>query len=412
MTNEFIGRSAQWQSVERSSIESPNTGRRAPGQSVGDYLASARSARVGDVAINAQINRDYLRYGKQIQRSLFADFRFKEQLGPFIPNWFPIAFHVSSTVGDSMMGALAGLELLIEMRTGRLVPPDAILTRLGARAERVGWLRRLSGFWFNLLDIPHDVGSVILAALRMNYGVIWKPHVLLMSIRRMKALLNLASGETSRSRAEYVLRNTVEMLGAGNQAVYADIAPAFETFLAWQALHPNASGPDMIEAIPFDGDKRLARELFELARTSAELPYPIQKFAESAPMQEGRILLLASGALYQHASQEPDPEAKRTAIRSANALLALREQRDLLQPAFDSEHGGREIFETLTPMLRVHFGRVVWNYSSFQSNPLVGNWGLFEERWPAIMDAFENLYQHCDAAWDLPGVYAREILDP
>jgi hypothetical protein len=352
-----------------------------------------------------------LGYGKQIQRALFAKFKFKDQLGSLIPNWFPIAFHVSHTVGDSMAGALAGLDLLIEMRTGRLIPPNDILMRLGAHAGRVRWLRWISTFWFDLLDIPHDLGSVILAALRMNCGVIWEPHVLFTSVRRMKALLDLAPGETIYDRAECVLRNTVEMLGAGNQAVYADIGPAFEMFLAWQADNPSASGADMIEAIPFSGNKQLALAMFELAKTTTEIPYPIRRFAESAPLQEGRILLLTSAALFQHAALEPAKDAKRAAIRSANALLALREQRDLLQPAFDNEHGGREIFETLTPMLRVHFGRVVWNYSSFQRNPLCGNWGLFEDRWPAIMDAFEGLYHQPDAAWDLPEVYARALRD-
>lgn len=412
MMGKFVGRSSQWQHIDRRAAEVPAAGRRAPGQSIGDYLASAQAAEVGNVAINAQINRDYLSYGKQIQRALFAEFKFDRQLGSLIPNWFPIAFHVSNTVGDSMAGALAGLELLVEMRTGQLIPPNDILARLGARTERVGWLRRASSFWFDLLDIPHDVGSVILAALRMNYDVIWKPHVLFMSIRRMKVLLGLASGETTNRRAEDVLRNTVEMLGTGNQAVYADIGPAFEAFLAWQAENPGASGPDMIEAVPFDGDKRLALELFELAKTATDIPYPIRKFAESAPLREGRILLLTSAALYRHASLEPAQGAKRATIRSANALLALREQRDLLQPAFDNEHGGREIFETLTPMLRVHFGRVVWNYSTFQHNPLVGNWGLFDDRWPAIMDAFENLYQQHNAAWSLPDLYARDLYDP
>jgi hypothetical protein len=201
------------------------------------------------------------------------------------------------------------------------------------------------------------------------------------------------------------LHSAIEMLGAGNQAVYADIGVAFELFLDWQAAHPTASGEEMIEASTYSVNKAVTRALFELAKSATDVPYPIREFAATATPSEGRALLLASAALYQQAAQERDPDTKRVMLRSSNALLALREQRDLLQQAFDSEHGGREIFEALTPMLRVHFGRVVWNYSSFQLNPLVGNWGLFEDRWPAIMDAFETLYGKPIEAWRLPEPY-------
>jgi len=200
------------------------------------------------------------------------------------------------------------------------------------------------------------------------------------------------------------------MLGEGNQAIYLDIGVAFELLIAWQQAHPIVPGGEMIDAAAFDADKRLARELFNLARTATAVPYPIKRFAETATKQQGKALLLASAALYQEAAQERQLVAKQVMIRSANALLALHEQRDLLQPAFDDELEGRTIFQTLTPMLRVHFGRVIWNYSSFQIDPLVGNWGLFDDRWPAIMDAFEKLYPQPDAAWQIPEPYRAPLL--
>lgn len=408
MSHSVIGRSAQWRPVLPKSGFDTRIPVRHAGQTIPDYLDSARAAGASNPVINVQINRDYLRYGTTIQRTIFREFEFDENLGLDIPNWFPIAFHVSHTVGDAMAGAMAGLELLEEITTGRLTPPD-VFDRLGAR-HHPGLLGRISAWWFNMLDIPHDIGSLLFAALRMNHGALWKPHVLFMSIRRLKALMKLASGDTPIERARDVLQSAVEMLGAGNQAVYLDIGVAFELFFEWQAAHPKASGAAMIEASTFPANKAVAQVLFDLAKTATTIPYPIREFAATATSTEGRALLLASAALYQQAANERNDEAKRVMLRSANALLALREQRDLLQPAFDEENGGREIFQALTPMLRVHFGRVVWNYSSFQLDPLVGNWGLFEDRWPAIMNAFETLYTTPSEAWQVPDPYRSWLL--
>lgn len=407
MSGSVIGRTSIWEAITTPSTPL-GAATRANGQTIPDYLEAARAAGVSNVLMNAQINRDYLNYGRAIQSTLFKEFRFDQQLGECIPNWFPIAFHVSLTVGDSMAGALAGLELLEEIKTHRLTPPD-VFERLGA-SHNAGWLGRVAALWFNLLDIPHDVGALMLAALRMNYGALWKPHVLFMSVRRLKALLALARGDNPADRARDVLQNTVAMLGGGNQAVYLDIGVAFESFFEWQAAHATASGRAMIDASTFDVDKNLARGLFDLAKGATTVPYPIKRFAETAPMREGRALLLASAVLYQQAAQEEDAGTQRVLVRSANALLALREQRDLLQPAFNEEDDGSAIFQTLTPMLRVHFGRVVWNYSSFQLDPLVGNWGLFDDRWPAIMDAFEMLYESPHSAWRLPSPYGSWLL--
>jgi hypothetical protein len=373
-------------------------------------LAAAQTDSWDNVRYNHHINRDYIRFGFDLQRVVDPAFEFNRAPAGVAPNWFPIAFHVSRTVGDSMAGAAAGMELLNEIEFGSPRRPSEMMALLGL-PESHQWVNHAvkHSLWF--LGIPHEVGAVLFAALRMNYGVLLNPITFVVSMSRLFRVYNAAPGKAPLDKAWAILDHAWTMLGRGNQAVYADIGLALDRFLRWS----ESTGGGVQEAlcafsVP-ESTEAESRRMYDYAVAHTGDQRLPMSFELLAPPGTGQNLLVASFALYLAARREGSTPRKSALVKMANAFLAFREQRDLLQPVFNGEVEGIEIFQALTPALSVHFGSLVWNYSGFRSTPTLGNWGVFQDRWPAIMAAFETLYADPTRAWEFTAPYAELATD-
>jgi len=396
------------------------TGVEAPGSlapsMAEDHLAAAARLGHDHVRINSHINAAYLRFGMRLQALVDPSFAFASRRTRISPNWFTIGFHVSLTVGRSLAGVQVALELLDRpARPGSLTPRE-ILSRLGLPAQ-AGWVARALDLGCRVADIPPEVGAILFGALQLNYGVLWNPVTIVTSLYRLSRLFGSIDGSIE-ERTRAILTTAANMLAEGNQAVYRDIGTAVDRYLAWREARPVTTAEDVLRQFAIGGSTIAgARRLFDLVLARPEVAITAHSLLDVVcPPAAGEDLLVAGLALYERARVELDAERASELVRAANSLLAFREQRDLLQPEFDEDRDelpgdddGRRVFSILTPLLRVHFGTTIWNYAGGRF-PTVGNWGVFEDRWPAIMAAFDAVYRAPEHVWVLPKPYVATVM--
>lgn len=386
---------------------------RPPGSTVADYLTVARSLGYDHLEINARINADYVVFATKIQQLVDREFAVGHPTR-LSPNWFAIGFHVSLAVGRMLAGVKVGLGMLHDPVKWREASPRDILVELGL-PPRIAWMHPVFSTALRIAHVPPQIGSILFGALRLHYGALWNPATLIASVVRLSRLLEAAHGSIE-DRARSVLEVAFAVLGEGNQAIYADIAGGVETYLSWRAARPITTAQNVVDEFTIGtSEPSYSRNLYELALARPDIASTSHVSAdENTLLHRGHDLLVASFALYERARVELDRERATTLVETANALLALREQRDLLQPDFDVDRpeltgggDGRQLFRAITPLLQVHFGSLTWNYSAFRF-AILGNWANFADRWPAIMAAFETLYASPRSAWEFPNVYVTE----
>jgi hypothetical protein len=387
--------------------------------------AIARRAQVVDTAsslqTNSRITQGYLQLAGQMQRVVDPGFQ------PGLPsrvlaNWFAFAPHAALEVGKGMLGANLA-RAIIDTAQGEPAPSlQHALDRGGLSgperlvAEKVAGTLR----WFGLThDVAASLGALLSAS---NIEALADPRTLWITTFRVTRLLHESTGNTPLERAETVARTLEQLLLDGNVAIFEDIAGSARRYLDWRQ-HTGAqtvTSARVLEAFTLEGaHPDEARRAWTYAHQNVKRTPRPMSFDTELPGVSGRSMLVAAFALFEDARRAP-VEDRDALIAFANNYLAWREQHDAVQPAFTppapkvGEVSRPTLMRAMTPTLRLPLGPIAWEFTDYTrtlkdrdgnfltSKPTEYNWALFEDRWPAILDAFELGYGNQEALWALP----------
>ncbi|QRK10630.1 hypothetical protein JQX13_11405 [Archangium violaceum] len=371
---------------------------------------------------NRRITQGYIQLAQDVQVLLDPDFR-PGGASRVLNNWFAFAPHASQEAGKGMLGAHLA-RAIIDAAQGE--PSESVqqaLQRCGVSgperlvAEKVGDTLR----WFGLShDVAASLGTLLSAA---NLDVLADPRTLWISTWRFARVLYEAPGATALEAAEAVARTMEQMLLDGNVAIYSDIAGAAREYLEWRKRSgANAVKPaQVVEGFALRGarsDEARRAWMYALEHVK-DSPRPTD-FASALPGVGGQSLLVAAFALFEDARLAANGSDRDALIACANNYLAWREQHDAVQPAFTpatqpaGEVPRSALMLAMTPTLRLQLGPVAWELSDYTatqrdrdhnfltSKPTEYNWAVFEDRWPAILNAFELGYRHREGLWAMP----------
>ncbi|AKI98450.1 hypothetical protein [Archangium gephyra] len=380
----------------------------------------ADSSRALD--INHRITQGYIQLAHDLQGLLDPAYR-PGGSTRVLCNWFAFAPHASLEAGKGMLGAYLARAIIDTAQgepspsvkqaldRGGLSGPDRLV------AEKVAGTLRFFGLSH---DVAASLGTLLSAA---NLDVFVDPRTLWITTWRVSRVVQDAPGATPLDKAEAVVRTLEQLLLDGNVAIYGDIATSARAYLDWRERSGgNAVKPlQVVEGFALDGatagEARRARE-YALAHVK-DSPQPTH-FATVLPGVGGRSLLLAAFALFEDARQTEEASERDALIGFANNYLAWHEQHNAVQPAFtpsiprQGEVPRDALMHAMTPTLRLPLGPIAWEFSDYTerqpdrdhnlltSKPTEYNWALFEDRWPAILDAFDVGYQHQTGLWQMP----------
>ena len=380
----------------------------------------ADSSRALD--INHRITQGYIQLAHELQGLLDPTYQ-PGGSSRVLCNWFAFAPHASLEAGKGMLGAYLA-RAIIDTAQGEPAPSiQQALDRGGLAgpdrlvAEKVAGTLRFFGLSH---DVAASLGTLMSAA---NLDVFVDPRTLWITTWRMARVLHDAPGALPLDKAEAVVRTLEQLLLDGNVAIYGDIATAARAYLDWRAHSGgNEVKPlQVVEEFALDGatvgEARRARQ-YALEHVK-DSPQPTH-FASVLPEVGGRSLLVAAFALFEDARRKAEGPERNALIGFANNYLAWHEQHNAVQPAFtpstprQGEVPRDALMHAMTPTLRLPLGPVAWEFSDYTdrqpdrdhnfltSKPTEYNWALFEDRWPAILDAFDVGYRHQTGLWQMP----------
>ena len=379
---------------------------------------------------NHIITTGYQQFGALVQDMVDPAFR-REGISRFAPNWFAVGAHVSSTGGKNMV-ALERARALLAARAD--VAEVCAELGLGVTGERAALaLRSLFARSELTSTLSRTLLAMLLVARRQLTTVSGvDARALPRSLRRGADLLVSADALGLSERIDAVMLTAYNALADGNIAIYADVAGAGQDFFELRnAAGPFASDESLFEALgalwtPHDLPSFVkdAREVVSYCRAHlgdfGGLCGLNARFPQGC-LRQGLALLAAGFALYEEAGRTAEPRRKNLLIGAANALLVLREQRDIVQRAFEGrgprEVARAEIFRLLTPFLTIQVGPECWRFSHwadasparraraglgldrFQPAASHYNWSVFEDRWTPILSFFERMYAKPELVW-------------
>ncbi|PTL76778.1 hypothetical protein [Vitiosangium sp. GDMCC 1.1324] len=371
---------------------------------------------------NHRITRGYIQLAHEMQALVDPDFR-PGGVSRVLGNWFAFAPHAALVVGKGMLGAHLA-RAIIDAAQGEPAPSiQHALERGGVSgsdrlvAEKVADTLR----WFGLShDVAASLGTLLSGA---NLDALADPRPLWLTTWRFARLLHEAPGFTPLERAEAVARTLEQLLLDGNVAIYSDIGGAAHQYLEWRKRSGgNAVKPaQVVEGFALEGtDPDEARRAWVYALEHVkDSPRP-SDFASALPDVSGKSLLVTAFALYEDARQAASAADRDALIAFANNYVAWHEQHNAVQPAFSppsplaGEVPRLALMLALTPTVRLELGPIAWeltDYTATQkdrdhnfltSKPTEYNWAFFEDRWPAILTAFELGYRHREELWAMP----------
>jgi hypothetical protein len=380
----------------------------------------ADSSRALDT--NHRITQGYIQLAHAMQELLDPEYR-PGGSSRVLCNWYTFAPHASLEAGKGMLGACLA-RAIIDAAQGEPAPsvqraldhgslsgPDRLV------AEKVAGTLR----WFGLShDVAASLGTLLSAA---NLDVFADPRTLWITAWRVARVFHEAPGVTPLEKAEAMARTLEQLLIDGNVAIYGDIATAGRMYLDWRARSGGntVKAAQVVDGFALEGAQASeARRAWKYALEHVkDSPRPTH-FASVLPEVSGRSLLVAAFALYEEARQTAGGSERDALIAFANNYLAWHEQHNTVQPTFTpSTHREGEVpraalMHAMTPTLRLPLGPVAWELSDYTcrqpdrdhnvltSKPTEYNWALFEDRWPAILSAFDVGYQHRAGLWQMP----------
>lgn len=369
---------------------------------------------------NRRITEGYARIAQGIQAFLDPAYR-PGGISRIFPNWFAVAPHASQEAGKGMVGT-AIARRIIDAAQGQASPSVAqAFIRAGLSLPQRMALAALSQAlsWYGL---PHDVAAA-LASLQgaMNLEALADPRTLWATAQRFAKLYLEAPGFLPLSKAEAVVLTLERCLNEGNVAIFSDIGAAAESYLAWRQQAGAVTPERIVKEFSLPGAQAdQVRRAYDYALAHAQQVPRLSDFARALPGVNSASILVTGFALYDMARVSPGPVMRDALIGLANNCVAYREQYEAVQPAFTpptrraDEVSRPELMKAMTPLLALQYSTVTWKFTDYSGtqrdrdgNPLTSrateyNWALFQDRWPAILQAFEVGYQNGPLLWNFP----------
>lgn len=384
------------------------------------FLAAAPASAV---ARNQVITGGYQQLGVLVQDVVDPGFA-SSGVSRVAPNWFAMGAYVSNMGGKNMVALSRARALLAAQPDANTLPPGDI-------SEKVVEL-----LWPALvrLELTRALGAMVVFVRRQGGGAgrICAPGVIPTLVARTTRLLDSAAAGGLGGKVDQIMLTAYNALSDGNLAIYRDIGSAAQDFFevrhAWgpfdddvSLLHalggrwrPRAASTFLGDAMDVAAHCRANLGQFEVLRGLPE------RFSHLGATR-GLALLGAGFVLYEQARRESSVVEKNRLIAAANALVALREQRDIVQGAFEgrcvNEIERSNVFELVTPFITIAVGPECWEFKNWaEESAAIGasaadcaaglscaassfNWAVFEQRWAPILDFFERMYERPDLVW-------------
>lgn len=374
---------------------------------------------------NRRITQGYGRIAQGLQALLDPSYR-PGGTSRVLPNWYAFAPHASQEVGKGLLGAAISRRIIDAAQGEAPASTLEVLIRAGFTGPQRLALQALSEAltWYGL---PRDVAAA-LASLQgaMNLEALTDPRTLWATAQRFAKLYIEAPGLLPLAKAEAVVLTLERFLNEGNVAIFSDIGTSGEAYLAWRQNAGGVSAERVLtEFFRPRARPEESRRAFTYALAHAQQQPRPSDFAHALPGVSPASMVVAAFALYEQARLSPGPALSEALISVANNFIAHCEQFETVQPAFTppvrraDEVPRGELLHALTPLLTLEYGTVRWNFTDWAatqgdrdgrlltSRPTEYNWALFQERWPAILHAFEVGYQARAALWASPPPLVR-----
>lgn len=395
-----------------------------------DVRGFVTSASACAIERNHVITAGYQELGALVQDMVDPAFR-REGTSSVAPNWFAVGAYIANAVGKTMVVLSRARDLLASRADLAEVSAALGLGEVGARAAHL--LRPLVASTELTSSLSRSLFALLLVVRRhvstaedVNAGVLPR-----FAFRSVDLLLH-AEGRGLAERIDAVLLTAYNVFADGNKAIYVDVAGAGQDFFELRQISgPFASDEVMFQTLaprwaPRDPAvfAKDAREIVAYCRAhlgSLEGLCGLTSHFRHLCDRRGSAFLAAAFALYEEAGRTPELWRKNQFAGAANALLALREQRDIVQRAFEGRGPGEveraEVFRLLTPYLTITIGPSCWRFSQWAESaparrprerfglgrlePAAAryNWSVFEERWPPILGFFEHVYRKPELVW-------------
>lgn len=368
-------------------------------QSIPDAEAVANNPELHGVELNRAINKTYVQLSRQLQSALDPDFR---EASSVSPSWYAMAIYASRGAGKGMLAAETALGVVQGDKSLREVfpkVPEEDWQRVAPLLEERGPTK----------DCAKFLVAFFLAQQEGPTRLTLDPRVLAISAGRMVNIIR--QPDTSIFTFTRTLGN---MLEDGNRRIFGDIGVACQHYLELRRDQPGL-GPEAVA-------RHFSQEPLAVGAYQDGLKFAQQGElpTDFAPLYGlNTAPLLASGfALYQHASQEKDPELRDRLIQHAGNLLAYHEQAVVAVPAFlpgqilPGETDRAAVMEVLTPQVDVKTRDWTWSLhdcgledldDSYWTPPSTErNWAVFVDRWEPILDYFGRCAANPQTLWPMP----------
>ena len=241
---------------------------------------------------------------------------------------------------------------------------------------------------------------------------------------RLRKILAKTPG-TARERLLKVARTTRDMLEDGNRRIVSEIGVAGQDYLTFrQGRQP--SPEEVLENFTVASTEKnpeQARRVYDMMesvvkgdgplKTDWDKEFPVESFDRTN-------FLVAGFAAYEAARLETDPGLKTRWIDQAGALIAFREQFDIVQGAFEGEVregevDRKELMQMVTPWVEVPTNHFKWTFRKYAADNLPPaddnkwtpraaeyNWSDFKTRWGAILNFFDRVSADPTTLWPMP----------
>jgi len=223
----------------------------------------------------------------------------------------------------------------------------------------------------------------------------------------------------AKNKMKNLLEEIRTLLEEGNRGIYSDVGGFGARYLEFRAGRTAEQLQSAKVIVDYAAKEKVhvekVKEVYEQA-TKVLINDDAKLFAYR-PIGFGKEAMVAAFAMFEDARNEKDITKKNRIIRTANILMAYREQNDAVAPAFTSPDPVRAklrslAMHALTPTVSLPVGDRVWTYADWakqnKQQPMSRNWVVFEDRFPPIAASFEFHYENPANMWCLPPTNAIE----
>jgi hypothetical protein len=359
-----------------------------------DVASIVKNPNLHLVALNKEVTAGHRAFGSLFQAIVDPGFTGSSEAAP---NWFAISPYASREAGQAMQGAQDAKNVIhAAFASGATMMPFFPLRLAGAVLKAV-WDATHADFDLKSYEDP------VVAAI---------------SADRVLNLVKTAPGKGLEAKFMAVANTLGNCLESGNRAIFGDLGGSAETYLKWRAQQDSVTPDKVVQ--DFDPPHRQdAARILSQGRAVVSGSGPIPSDVDAwLPGLAPEALLPGGFALYELAGQSRDPQQRDRAIDLANMLLAWHEQHDVAQAAFTppstppGEVNRRQLMAIATPTIGLPLREHGWTYDAYLDHqphsPLAPppttthNWADFRDRWPAILDSFDDAYQEPGAMWPMP----------